>query len=367
MELLSAARKMCASTLEKNSSIEQGWIDVVKPLRVDSQELGQQPLSRRPILLARLPRLGEAVVQETPGPALAVVVEEVPEESIEKNETTTSYFVDSSHAVEVEEVPSTHEQVADQNRLAASLEEKKKKRQRRKIHPSHAKSSSRRSSSQSAQQSGLAALYCKIHQQLQPLAGSIVALALVAAAGLMYWMILAPADSSLPYSEMVNDSGELMPVEIPPFVPRTSPMPIPESTGMVEGEVEEALIAESPVAESASNNFAVNTEDFTSEHFTFQSSPLLDSPGLVAVPDPPAAKVAIKEDPPKIAEQAPQTVVEKMETPQAAVAAYESTGKTEEWDFSKVIAAGKGSLLGQPTGPAVTQQPTFQTQAPAQR
>jgi len=58
-----------------------------------------------------------------------------------------------------------------------------------------------------------------LHSQLAPFAGAIVALALIASAGLLYWMIVSPSRVPIDFHKVGQQGFEAGAVELPKFVP----------------------------------------------------------------------------------------------------------------------------------------------------
>jgi hypothetical protein len=356
---------------------------VVKPLRIDSQALGEQPLRRRPILLARLPRVGELAVADEALPAMAVVSELPDVVAAQTAKTSTSYFVDSSHSSELVDSPQSDMPRDGQGQIAtartSSGNSSGKKKHRKKTSSGVSPPSNKRSHKQAPQPTGLAYLYCKMHEQTAPFAGAIVALALVSAAGLMYWMILAPAESAFEYQdiypEVVNGEIELPSVEIPPFVPRSSPLPIPEQ--VVSSNVNDSFAEQVTIPQASELNSGTETSGKEAElvktpakKFNFTNKnvveipPISESPGLVSVPTPLQDESV---EAPKVPQQIESTKLVGPVMQPAMTLVYPATDHAVALDFSKVLAAGKSGLLGQPTRAAASHQPNVQIFAPTQR
>ncbi len=283
--------------------------------------MGGPSLGRRPILLARLPQVGQSVVIAESKPALAIVSEELPVESSAHERPASSYFIDPGHQQPSAMIPPVAQQTAE-HKMATSATRSRKKLKRQ------SSSGGRRSSkfsSRAPQPTGLAAIFCHLHAQIAPFAGAIVALALVAAAGLVYLMLLSPTQPSSNDSGVGSDDWSLTSVEIPSFVPRATPSPIQESPGQAT---------------------------LLPKEQEFQTAP-----PMIAWQKAPEAPLEV---PPVL-----NTPVEQVPTVAAWV--YPPTIHPTALDFSQVSAAGKGGLLEPVTVSAVAHWPTGHVPAPNRR
>ncbi len=294
------------------------------PLRTDSQAPGEQSLRRRPILLARLPRVGEPAAIDETTPTIAITNEQPAFAQPSHEKTTTSYFIDPGHLqqpADTADPPVRHHQAAP-----SSSPPKKRKRRSR----TSSSNQSTKSFASSARPTGVA----KIHAHTAPFAGAIVALALVAAAGLIYGMVFSPSQPPTNFHEIANDDWDASSEEIPPFAPSTFTLPNPGTTDIAK-----------PLSEPSETS----PEPPTVFLEPLQVDPV-ETPTAVSLPEIVSAP-------------------EQLETPvpiepAEEVASYPTTNHSTALDFPQVIALGQGGLLEQPTVPSVPSRPATQTATP---
>jgi len=331
---------------------------VAKPLQTDGRVLGEQTLGRRPILLARLPRVGGPIVLEESEPVFTAVSKE-PESAHQK----TSYYVDPGHVREPV-VTTVEDEQTGQGSLSGVSPEKRKRRA--KSRPSSSTSSTKKFSQQPAQPTGfLAASYCKVHEQLAPFAGAIVTLALVSAAGLMYWMTLSPPSAMLNYQEIVNGESDVSPLEIPSFAPQTNAIPEAEATSEVtpieaapnEPVVEQVAESVAEVANEVAAKPQAVVESATAASDTVSNAQIeQEKPAVASAPLASEGALGEVSQPAEISVEQPAPVV-----------VYPSTGHPRPLNIAVVLSAGKGGLLAAPQAPAVTAQPLTQPSVPLRR
>ncbi|NOY41841.1 MAG: hypothetical protein GXP26_08400 [Planctomycetes bacterium] len=299
---------------------------MVIPLRTDSQAPGEQSIRRRPILLARLPHVGEPAAMDEATPTLAIANEQPIFAPPSHQKTTTSYFVDPGHLQQQAATPPAAEPPVSHQQAAPPSSPPKKRKRRSKT----SSSQSTKSFASRAQPTGFA----KIHAYTAPFAGAIVALALVTAAGLIYGMIFSPSQSSTDFHEIANDDWDASSEEIPPFAPSTFTLPNPRTTDTAK-----------PLSEQS---------ETSAESPTVFLEPLQVTP----VETPPA------QIPPEIVSAPKQFETPVPAEPTEEVAAYPTTNHSTALDFSQVIALGQGGLLEQPMAPSVADRPNTQTATP---
>jgi len=145
---------------------------VARPTRIDRAAGPSRTLGRRPIVLARLPYVGARVESREP-------------------------------RVESQEV-------APPARLPPPPSFEPKSRESRPI----------KTSPQQRQPTGLSATLFTLHSQLAPFAGAIVALALIASAGLLYWMMVNPGRMSTDFRDAAQEGFEASTARLPQFAPQ---------------------------------------------------------------------------------------------------------------------------------------------------
>ncbi len=153
-----------------------------------SPNLAGPSAGQPPIVLARLPRVGHGVSAPAqppppePMPPLDLHTEIEQRVQLQVAETPNdkhaSHFVDRRHAIE-------QEPMVRQQATVPWMEEPDEPQQR----PSPARSTT------------FSEKVFQLHSQLSPHAGLIVTLALITSAGLLYWMIVGPAQVPSPYYE----------------------------------------------------------------------------------------------------------------------------------------------------------------------
>lgn len=176
------------------------------PTRTDaaSHSSSSQPLRRWPIVLARLPHVGadSRLGHFEPGRVIAEPIE-VPEND------ESSHFVDRQHSA-------THHKSQSEARKSHRHSHDRRRRERAERRPEDPVA-------QNGQSSGLAEGLYQIHSQITPYASAIVAAALLACAGLLYWVILSPARPPGEYPGLNPGDVGLNSVELPKFEPRIKP------------------------------------------------------------------------------------------------------------------------------------------------
>lgn len=227
------------------------------------------PTRQKPIVLARLPRIGSTVApnvvpkaDRSPAPAAPLpqtsaraeipLPEQLPrlelrgelEERIklhvaepleEQTRPATVYFADREHLL------ANESKLADAPKSAAARSPSPKPKTR----------------SSRSQPVTMSEKLFELHNQISPYAGLIVALALIASAGLLYWLSVGPAQLPTPHydsfgTEAANEGlgyhSDPLPQEyIPQF---TAELPKPEATGPSDNEWKEiALPVVQPAAE----------------------------------------------------------------------------------------------------------------------
>ncbi len=171
----------------------------------DSSDFTGHAAGQTPIVLARLPRVGAAptvpaspvVFQAVPPPVampqldLRTEIEQrtrlhIADTPADDPTPTTSHFADREHAVDYQ--PTVRLPEVRQ----ASME------------TAHSRATSQRTSAKPraavAEPITFSEKLFRLHAQLAPHAGLIVALALIASAGLLYWMIVGPTQAPMPAS-----------------------------------------------------------------------------------------------------------------------------------------------------------------------
>ncbi len=185
------------------------------PRRIDGALHGARTLGRRPLVLARLPHVGERVPS--------------PEPITESREKKA-------------DLPLQHELQGKRSRSDRSGEQTSKRRQSlsSKTKTLSKTRASSKTSSHTSQPTGLAAGLFQIHSHMAPYAGAVVALALVASAGLLYWMIVSPdrvpfeappigSQSFGSQSFEGSESFETSAVGLPEFVPQPKATSVEET------------------------------------------------------------------------------------------------------------------------------------------
>jgi len=185
---------------------------VAIPTRIDNATYPSRTLGRRPIVLARLPYVGVEVGRgdlNVAGVQEPVILE--PETHVSSN-----HFVDPGHppsgAVPALLPAAPREETS--NRSSSH-------RQKKRVSKSQ-QSRSATSFRQQRQPTGLSAILFSAHYQMAPFAGVIVTLALIASAGLLYWMIVSPSRVSTDLREVSQEGFGASAVELPRFVPELS-------------------------------------------------------------------------------------------------------------------------------------------------
>ncbi len=193
------------SLVDEVSSVEQGWSDVAQSFQIYDSTGGGRPVSRRPIVLARLPHVG-AVVKPAGFTPVAAFSQD------------TRFYVDAHHA----SLP------AGEAAPARQFEPAPQTTSHRRHDGPHRRPTTGKTSFPRGSQSPLATGLSEIHKQLTSYSGLIVTLALAASAALLYWMIIVP--SQRPASDFGNtyDAYGATKIDIPEFEFHSAPWAEPQ-------------------------------------------------------------------------------------------------------------------------------------------
>ncbi len=153
---------------------------MARPTRIDRAASPGRTLGRRPIVLARLPSVGGVERQEVAPPAYHPPAPSFEPES--RQEESREYS----------------------RSLRSELRESR---------PS-------KTFQQQRQPTGLSATLFTLHSQLAPFAGAIVALALIASAGLLYWMMVSPGRMPTDFHDVAHEGFEASTARLPKLVPQ---------------------------------------------------------------------------------------------------------------------------------------------------
>ncbi len=240
------------------------------PTRIDGAPHRVRTLGRRPIVLARLPHATASNIR-------------VDSELVDFQETgflepdgdiLANHFVDPGHLENELELPALAESAPEQP-VQHSPSRRRKKRS-----SGSEKSRPITTFRQQSPASEPSTLLFTLHSQLAPFAGAIVALALIASAGLLYWMIVSPNRVSLDFPEEGQVGFEASSPELPKFVPelpsfasRTIGAPASETAAfdLPAWEAEEVVAEEStevgdtPAMAMQEQELVVSLEETTSD------------------------------------------------------------------------------------------------------
>lgn len=175
------------------------------PTRTDGTSYTRLPLGRRPIVLARLPHVGGSSLAAPPEPTATVA------EQVALPASGASHFVDHRHAA-TRQAPQSE-----------SNEPREHSRRRRRRSSESAERQTEATFASPNQPAGLGLSLFQIHAQIAPYASAIVAAALLACAGLLYWMILSPSRPPGDYPSIGQEGLGLNSVELPKFTPSRRP------------------------------------------------------------------------------------------------------------------------------------------------
>ncbi len=318
-------------------------------VRTDRMLQPKQASGRRPIVLARIPHASaddaRMILPLTgAGNADQVAVEEPPSinsppASVASSVPLTKNFVDHRHvAIETPSAP-RREPTDEISRSSHSRSHSSEVTRER----SHARQSVK-SPGQTSRSTSKANGLCKLHSQVAPYSGAIVALALLLSAGLLYWMTVAPNREPADFRSTNYGSFEASTADLPSFTPGVS-SDMPEDITLDENETfaedlpwwetEELKIDESAIALEKA------VPPIEEPHL------LMDGPELVAeapevVFEPTAEKVAVSRSEP---------------TSNSSVdLVFPSTNRPQALDFSKFNAA----VPSEPQSVPVRQAPTIE-------
>lgn len=309
--------------------------------------------TRRPIVLTRIPRVISpagfaaeplAAAQDTVQQASASspTLDDAISDRLPPQASEATYFVDRQH----ESGP----------RTSVEADERTASRRRRRLRTEHRES---RAASPSKPQDWASRLY-RMHAELAPYAGVIVTLALVASAGLLYWLMVgpspAPTDDHYVFgSEVVGTASS----ELPEFAPRWTSSAVSST--------------------QASSEQAVSTSPESSE--PVEAMPWLN-PGTVTTATPPSASLIAPQKVPRELLPLPpvaqgETLADGLSTGQSTELLFSTTSHREALDFAKigVPAEGESTSFSPPKKmepmaqgvPAVAQRWTSRPFAPVKR
>lgn len=285
----------------------QGCYIVVVPSRSDQKQRFKSTRANQPIVLARLPRVG--AVQPSFG-SKSYTTSEV--DSHVDSQQQRSFRIDGPQAYSETEVADfaypyeqASPQVHDFRTVNTPLPQPTTAVRAPESIPESTYPKSRISESRRRRQTSP---LLKLHTQLAPFAGLIVAMALIASAGLMYWMFLGPAQIPTDYYNYPTDSFGQNEVPIPEFSDIAPPMPTfaveepslvdqpglvdqpkvdvyevaPETQASGEVKTELQLITPLPPTESVANFASLNPVQERSSTLTEDSKPTNSESGLTA-------------------------------------------------------------------------------------
>jgi hypothetical protein len=184
---------------------------VAIPTRIDGAPNRARTLGRRPIVLARLPHAGASN-------------DRVDLELVDAQETDflepdvdilANHFVDPGHLENESELATLFESELEQPAQHS------RSRRRKKRTSGSQKSRPITTFRQQSPASESSTLLFTLHTQLAPFAGAIVALALIASAGLLYWMIVSPNGVTTEFRDAGQVGFEASMPELPSFASRT--------------------------------------------------------------------------------------------------------------------------------------------------
>ena len=177
----------------------------------------RRSFGRRPIVLARLPHASAAEY----GPSVSAErsVEECEKRVLSSSEEapTRTYFIDGQHLADESGPRPKREVLSKQSRSHLH------KSYRSKTHDD-GKQETRSDTSfgQPTRSTPVGEALCQFHALVAPFAGAIVALALVASAGLLYWLIVSPGRFPTEFGDPAQIGFEAIAGEESDFVPEFS-------------------------------------------------------------------------------------------------------------------------------------------------
>jgi len=263
---------------------------VAIPTRIDGTPHRARTLGRRPIVLARLPHASASNAR------VDLEVVGVPETGIlePNDDILANHFVDPGHLENEIEHPAQSESAPEQSA------QQSRSRRRKKRSTGSEKSRSITTFGQQSPASEPSTLLFSLHSQLAPFAGAIVALALIASAGLLYWMIVSPNGVTTEFRDAGQVGFEASRPELPKFVPE-----LPSFASRTIG---------APASETAA--FDLHTwetvEVVAEESFEVEDTPAMamQEQELVVSLEAPAMEPASEPTPVDVVEQAASPVAE---------------------------------------------------------
>ncbi|NOY29304.1 MAG: hypothetical protein GXP28_03730 [Planctomycetes bacterium] len=168
---------------------------MARPTRIDRATSPGRTLGRRPIVLARLPFVG-SVDARVESRASRV-------ESQEAAPLATLLPASSLESESLQEEPEKHSRSGRRRKRVSKSRESRPT----KTFPPQ------------GQSTGLSATLFTLHSQLAPFAGAIVALALIASAGLLYWMMVSPGRMPTDFRDAGREGFEASTAGLPKFIP----------------------------------------------------------------------------------------------------------------------------------------------------
>jgi len=191
---------------------------VAIPTRIDGTPNRARTLGRRPIVLARLPHAGASSAQVD----LELVDIEETGFLESDGDILANHFVDPGHVEpgHVENEIKLAENELELATLSKPVTEQPVPRSQSRGRKKRTSKSQQSRSITTFRQQEPSTLLFTLHAQLAPFAGAIVAMALIASAGLLYWMIVSPNGATLAFPEEVQVGFEASSPELPKFVPR---------------------------------------------------------------------------------------------------------------------------------------------------
>ena len=269
--------------------------------RTDSSDFQRPADNQPPIVLARLPHVGAEQPTATTTMRTQVVPEpeHLPQLDLQADiaRQTRLHIADTAND---DTIPNTRH-FADHRHAADTQPPASATRTRQQPTPQQQSFADASTAVRSNKQSTLSARLFQLHAQVAPHAGLIVALALIASAGVVYWMIVGPAQPPLPQYEYGTEFPD-------------------EALGSISGYTPE-FVAEAPQPVAASAPVASSPADDQWEKVEL-SNPSPDEPTRGEV-DP----------------AGPQPVVEPtklQELPTADDSPFPQTDTPNALDFSKV-------------------------------
>jgi len=169
---------------------------VARPTRIDRATSPGRTLGRRPIVLARLPFVGSVDTRV-----------ESRESRVESQEAAPLAYLPSASSLESESLQEEPEKRSRSGRRKKRVSKSRESRPTKTFPPQR-------------QSTGLSATLFTLHSQLAPFAGAIVALALIASAGLLYWMMVSPGRMPTDFRDVGREGFEASTAGLPPLVPQ---------------------------------------------------------------------------------------------------------------------------------------------------